>query len=69
MMINLAGVYQAAGNLDLALPLFEQTLKLQRAKLGAEHPDTLLTMNNLAVAYMNKGDTVNAEPLFRELAE
>ena len=50
-MNNLASAYQAAGKLDLALPLFEETLKLQKAKLGPDHPDTLTSMNNLAVAY------------------
>ena len=40
--------YQDAGKLDLALPLFEETLKLGKAKLGPEHPDTLASMNNLA---------------------
>ena len=34
------------------MPLFEQTLKLRKAKLGPEHPDTLLSMNNLAWATM-----------------
>ena len=41
-MSNLAGAYQAAGKLDLALPLFEETLKLRKAKLGPDHPDTLV---------------------------
>ena len=48
-MNNLATGYQAAGKLDLALPLFEETLKLRKAKLGPDHPDTLTSMNNLAV--------------------
>ena len=48
-MNNLAGAYQDAGQLDRALPLFEETLAAQRAKLGPDHPDTLATMSNLAV--------------------
>ena len=39
---------QAAGKFDLALPLFEETLRLRTAKLGPSHPDTLNSMNNLA---------------------
>ena len=39
--------YQSAGKLDLALPLHEQTLKLMRAKLGADHRETLGTMVGL----------------------
>ena len=38
-MANLARAYRAAGKLDLALPLYEETLKLRKAKLGLEHPD------------------------------
>ena len=48
-MNNLAVGYQDAGKLDLALPLYEETLKLMKAKLGPDHPDTLTSMNNLAV--------------------
>jgi tetratricopeptide (TPR) repeat protein len=43
--------YQATGKLDLALPLFEETLKLEKAKLGADHSDTLACMHNLASTY------------------
>ena len=35
-MDNLASAYQDAGKLDLALPLFEETLKLNKAKLGPD---------------------------------
>ena len=41
-MNNLARYAQAAGKLDLALPLYEETLKLRKAKLGPDHPDTLV---------------------------
>jgi hypothetical protein len=39
-----------AGKLDLALPLQEEALKLMKARLGPDHPDTLACMHNLAVA-------------------
>ena len=47
-MNNLAEAYQAAGRLSEPLPLYEETLKLCKAKLGPDHPDTLISMNNLA---------------------
>ena len=50
-MNNLAFSYSAAGKLDLALPLCEENLKLHRTKLGADHPQTLISMGNLAVVY------------------
>ena len=40
-MDNLAVGYQDAGKFDRALPLFEETLALRKAKLGPDHPDTL----------------------------
>jgi tetratricopeptide (TPR) repeat protein len=65
-MNGLAAAYHAAGKLDLALPLFEQTLKLRQATLGPEHPLTLLSMNNLAVAYKAAGKLDLAVPLFEK---
>ena len=65
-MNNLAAAYQAAGKLDRALPLFEETLALQKAKLGPDHPDTLTSMNNLAVAYQAAGKLDRALPLLEE---
>jgi hypothetical protein len=50
-MNNLAVGYQAARQLDKALPLFEETLKLRKAKLGPDHPDTLNSIGNLGKAY------------------
>ena len=40
-MNNLAISYRAAGQNDRALKLLEETLALQKAKLGPDHPDTL----------------------------
>jgi hypothetical protein len=56
----------AAGQLDKALPLFEQTLAKQKETLGLEHPVTLTSMNNLAGAYQKNGDFAKAELLLRE---
>ena len=68
-MNNLAVAYQAAGKLDLALPLYEETLELRKAKLGPDHPDTLTSMNNLAMAYQAAGKLDLALPLFEETLE
>jgi eukaryotic-like serine/threonine-protein kinase len=58
--------YQDVGKLDLALPLFEEALKLTKAKLGPEHPTTLNCMGNLAAAYQVAGKRDLAMPLFEE---
>jgi tetratricopeptide (TPR) repeat protein len=48
------------------VPLFEETLKLRKARLGPEHPDTLKTMGNLAGAYRATEKLDLAVPLFEE---
>jgi tetratricopeptide (TPR) repeat protein len=65
-MNNLATGYQAAGKLDLALPLLEKTLKLRKVKLGPDHPDTLTSMNNLAAGYHAVGKLDLALQLYEE---
>ena len=37
-----------------------------KAKLGVDHPDTLQSLNNLALLLQAKGHREEAEPLFRE---
>ena len=54
------------GKLDRALPLYEETLALRKAKLGPDHPDTLTSMSNLARRYLDAGQFDRALPLFEE---
>ena len=67
-MTNLALGYKAAGKLGQALPLLEETLKLRKAKLGADHPKTLISMHNLAMSYHAAGRLEQALPFFQALA-
>jgi tetratricopeptide (TPR) repeat protein len=60
---NLAMAYQAAGQLDNAVPLFEATLQAREANLGADHPHTLISRNNLGVAYKDAERLDKALPL------
>jgi tetratricopeptide (TPR) repeat protein len=46
-----------------ALPLSEQTLQKRQVRLGPDHPSTLRSMNNLAVAYQAAGQLDKAVPL------
>jgi tetratricopeptide (TPR) repeat protein len=50
-MGNLASNYYALGRHADGLKLYEETLALMKAKLGADHPDTLTCMSNLATNY------------------
>jgi tetratricopeptide (TPR) repeat protein len=52
---NLANSYAAAGRAQEALKFREETLKLFKAKLGPDHPYTLVSMNNLADSYSRAG--------------
>ena len=63
---NLAGAYQAAGDLGRAIPLFEQVLADRQRVLGQDHPDTLTSRNNLAYAYQDAGDLGRAIPLYEQ---
>ncbi|NEC86316.1 FxSxx-COOH system tetratricopeptide repeat protein, partial [Streptomyces sp. SID12501] len=63
---NLAGAYQAAGNLEKALSLYEQTLAECEQSLGHEDPVVLSTRNDLAGAYLASGDLDAAIPLYEQ---
>lgn len=50
------------------VPLFEETIRLQKAELGPDHPDTLVSMGYLAMGYQVAGRLAKALPLFNEAA-
>jgi tetratricopeptide (TPR) repeat protein len=52
-----------------AVTLGEQTLKLRKAKLPTDHPDTLTSQYNLAIAYRAAGQPAKAVPLLEDAAE
>ena len=52
--------------LDKSVPLFEDVLKRQEAKLGRHHPDTQMTVANLGVNYKDAGRLKEAIPLLEE---
>jgi serine/threonine protein kinase/tetratricopeptide (TPR) repeat protein len=57
------------GEYSLAALVFQKALATRKAKLGPDHPDTLISMNNLAVAYGDSGQLAKAVPLFEERLE
>ena len=50
-----------------ALPLFEESFKGCKVKLPMDHPQLLLSMNNLAMAYVDAGRTDEALPLLEDV--
>jgi tetratricopeptide (TPR) repeat protein len=65
-MNALAATYHAAGQLDKALPLFDETLRFRRARLGPANPETINSVTNLAVGYDDAGQLEKALPLYEE---
>jgi hypothetical protein len=51
------------GRWNEAEQLNVQVMDLRKKLLGAEHPDTLTSMANLAIAYRNRGRWNKAEQL------
>ncbi|WP_394796651.1 tetratricopeptide repeat protein [Armatimonas sp.] len=47
-----------------ALPLYERALAISKKALGADHPDTATSLNNLAALYQTQGDYSSALPLY-----
>ena len=58
--------YRAAGDLGRTIPLYEQALADRLRVLGADHPDTLGSRNNLAYSYRAAGDLGRAIPLYEQ---
>jgi tetratricopeptide (TPR) repeat protein len=63
---SLAVVLVERGKAKEAIPLYEDTLKWRKVKLGPNHAHTLTTMDNLANAYRADGRLADALPLFEE---
>ncbi|GAB1310660.1 hypothetical protein MFIFM68171_00870 [Madurella fahalii] len=55
---------QTRGKYEEAEALYRQTLKLRTRVLGAEHPDTLASINNLANTLHRQGKYEEAEAIF-----
>ncbi len=62
---NLAVAYADAGRLAEAIALFEETLKLQTSKLGADHPGTLRTPQQSRTRLQARGPNVRRDRAIR----
>ena len=65
-MNNLAAGYRAAGKLDLALPLFEETLELQKAQARPRPPRHLVTHGQPGRGLPGRRPARRALPLLEE---
>jgi tetratricopeptide (TPR) repeat protein len=68
-MYNLAAVLHGQGKAEEAEKMYRQALKLRKEVLGEEHPDTLDTMECLAITLSDLGQYVEAEQLQKHTVE
>jgi len=69
MLNNHAMLLQARKDMAGVEVVFLQLLAARREVLSPEHPDTLMTMNNLADLLASTGKVKDAESLLREALE
>ena len=55
LKIKLARLYDSQGKYDAAEPLYKECLATRKEVLGDRHPDTLSSLNNLAICYKAQG--------------
>ena len=53
---NMAVVHEEKGEYDRALEFYNSALRIRRATLGPEHPDTAMTWHNMAHLFLCRGD-------------
>ena len=58
-------LYDNQGKYSDAEPLYQRALVIKEKALGPDHPDTALSLNNLASLYDNQGKYSDAEPLYQ----
>jgi tetratricopeptide (TPR) repeat protein len=66
LLLNEAGYYlKERGRYREAEPLYQRALEIKEQQLGAQHPHTAGSLNNLASLYHAQGNYELAEPLLR----
>jgi tetratricopeptide (TPR) repeat protein len=69
LLQTLAVTLRELGLTGRALSPQKEALSIRRRELGNEHPDTLMSISNMAVLLANSGRFVEAEPFAREALE
>ncbi|MEJ6486604.1 tetratricopeptide repeat protein [Nostoc punctiforme UO1] len=64
VFIGNAQFYNGQGLYKQASPWYKQCLEVTKKRLGEEHPDVALSLNNLALLYHSQGRYSEAEPLY-----
>ncbi|RKL04917.1 hypothetical protein BFJ70_g17166 [Fusarium oxysporum] len=69
LLFNVAEALSIQGRYEGAAKLYRETLEAREKVLGKEHPDTLSSMNNLALVLRKIGKYEEAEKMHRETLE
>jgi serine/threonine protein kinase/lipopolysaccharide biosynthesis regulator YciM len=69
MQVKLGQSLLGLGEFPLAVEVHNKALATRQAELGPDHPDTLNSMNLLAVAYLHSGQLAKAVTLQEETVE
>jgi tetratricopeptide (TPR) repeat protein len=63
---NIATIYFETGDDEIAIRLYKETLRVERASLGDEHPDVVLTLQHIGQVLQQLGDLKQSLGYFRE---
>jgi len=69
LLQTVADTLEAVGLLDRARAPQDEALSIRRRVLGDEHPDTLISINNMGFLLLAEGKLTEAEPFYREALE
>ncbi len=61
--------YRANGDAAEGIPFLERALEIRKAVLGFDQPETLASMNSIALAYQDVGQLNKALPLYEKTLE
>ena len=65
-LIYLTNLYEVMGQHEHSVSLYQQALEIHKLTFGNRHPDTALSLNNMATIYQSVGNNSEAERLFRQ---
>jgi tetratricopeptide (TPR) repeat protein len=68
-LIYLTNLYEVMGQHEQSLHPYQQAFEIHLSTFGDRHPDTALSLNNLASIHQSMGNDDDAEPLFKQAIE
>ena len=65
-LIYLTNLYEVMGQHESSIPIYQKALEIHKSTFGDRHPDTALSINNMATMYQSVGNNTEAERLFKQ---